>query len=82
VDDLLSLRDTFLAEIEPVASVTDLQQIRTKYTGKKGLLTARLKALSSLTPEERRAAGKTLNEVKNFIEETLKAREVLLREGE
>jgi phenylalanyl-tRNA synthetase alpha chain len=82
VDDLLSLRDAFLAEIEPVASVTDLQQIRTKYTGKKGLLTARLKALSSLTPEERRAAGKTLNEVKDFIEETLKAREVLLREGE
>jgi phenylalanyl-tRNA synthetase alpha chain len=82
VDDLLSLRDTFLAEIEPVASVTELQQIRTKYTGKKGLLTVRLKALSSLPPEERRAAGKTLNEVKNFVEETLKAREVLLKEGE
>jgi phenylalanyl-tRNA synthetase alpha chain len=82
VDDLHSLRDAFLAEIEPVANVTDLQQIRTKYTGKKGLLTSRLKALSTLTPDERRAAGKTLNEVKDFIEETLKAREVLLREGE
>ena len=82
MDDLLSLRDAFLAEIEPVASVADLQQIRTKYTGKKGLLTSRLKALSSLTPDERRAAGKTLNEVKDFIEETLKAREILLREGE
>lgn len=82
MDDLLSLKETFLAEIASVANLTDLQQIRTKYTGKKGLLTSKLKALSSLAPEERRVYGKTLNEVKNFVEETLKTREALLKEGE
>ncbi len=82
MDDLLSLKEAFLGEIASVSNLAELQQIRSKYTGKKGLLTSQLKALSSLTPEERRSVGKTLNEVKDFVEETLKTREFLLKEGE
>lgn len=82
MDDLLSLKKAFLDEINPVSDLTGLQNIRTKYSGKKGLVTSKLKALSSIPPDERPLYGSTLNEIKNFIEETLKNKEVLLRENE
>ena len=82
MDELLSLKKAFLDEIEPAAHLADLQQIKTRYTGKKGLLTSKLKALSSLSPEERRDFGKAVNEIKDFIEETLRTKEALFREGE
>jgi phenylalanyl-tRNA synthetase alpha chain len=82
VDELVSLKKTFLSEIEAVTDLAGLQQLRTKYTGKKGLLTSKLKSLSSIPPDERPLYGKNLNEVKEFIEETLKEREMLLKENE
>jgi phenylalanyl-tRNA synthetase alpha chain len=41
-----------------------------------------LKALSSIPPDERPAFGKTLNEIKEFIEDALKNRELIFRESE
>lgn len=82
MDDLLSLKKAFLDEINSVSDLTGLQNIRTKYSGKKGLVTSKLKALSSIPPDERPLYGSTLNEIKNFIEETLKNKEILLRENE
>jgi len=80
VDDLLSLRKAFLEDIEAVRDLAGLQQIRSKYTGKKGLLTAQLKALSSVSSEERPSYGKRLNEVKSFVETALRERELSLKE--
>ncbi len=82
MDDLLSLKKAFLDEISSVSDLTGLQNIRTKYSGKKGLVTSKLKALSSIPPDERPLYGSTLNEIKNFIEETLKNKEILLKENE
>jgi len=82
VDDLSSLKKEFCEELESVGDLNALQQTRNKYSGKKGLLTAKLKALSSVPPEERRTYGKTLNEIKDFIETSLKNRELEFKEGE
>jgi phenylalanyl-tRNA synthetase alpha chain len=82
VDDLLALKKSFLDEIESVPDMAGLQQLRTKYSGRKGLLTARLKALSSLPADEKPAAGKALNELKSFIEEILDGREQVLKQKE
>jgi phenylalanyl-tRNA synthetase alpha chain len=57
VDDLHSLKKAFLDEIASVTDLAGLQQIKSRYTGKKGLLTEKLKALSSLAPDERRNYG-------------------------
>jgi phenylalanyl-tRNA synthetase alpha chain len=80
VDELVSLKEQFLEEIKSVSSLADLQQCRTKYTGKKGLVTARLKSLSSLPPEERPAYGSRINDLKKFIEEAIRASESQLKE--
>lgn len=77
--DLHSLREAFLDEIAAVTDLAGLQQIKSRYTGKKGLLTEKLKALSSISPEERRDYGRLVNEIKAFIESTVKEKELAFR---
>ncbi|OGW24890.1 MAG: phenylalanine--tRNA ligase subunit alpha [Nitrospirae bacterium GWC2_42_7] len=79
MDELLSIRKSFQDEIEAAEDLTGLQQIKIKYTGKKGLLSAKMKSLSSIPPDKRPAFGSAINEVKNFIEDILTQREVLLK---
>jgi phenylalanyl-tRNA synthetase alpha chain len=82
VDDLQSLKKAFLDEIAAVTDLAALQQIKSRFTGKKGLLTEKLKALSSLSPEERRGYGKLVNEIKEFIEGNVREKELDLKEAE
>jgi len=79
VGDLHSLRKAFLDEIAAVTDLAGLQQIKSRYTGKKGLLTEKLKALSAISPEERRDYGRLVNETKDFIELTVKEKELAFR---
>jgi phenylalanyl-tRNA synthetase alpha chain len=82
VEDLLSLKNSFLEESKSAASVAKLRQLRIKYLGKKGLVTSKLKILSTISPELRPAYGKTINEVKNYIEEEINRLEALLKKEE
>jgi phenylalanyl-tRNA synthetase alpha chain len=82
VDDLFSLRDSFRKESASVNSLAGLQKLRIQYLGKKGLVTEKLKALSSIDPEQRPAYGKAVNEIKAFIEEQLRQTESLLKSQE
>ncbi|MBA4374186.1 MAG: phenylalanine--tRNA ligase subunit alpha [Thermodesulfovibrio sp.] len=82
VDELAALKEAFQSELASVQSLADLQQLRNKYSGKKGVLTAQLKSLSSVSPEQRPAFGKSLNEIKEFVESELKTREISFKDGE
>jgi phenylalanyl-tRNA synthetase alpha chain len=79
VEDLLSLRDSFQRESSSVTSLPELQQLKVKYLGKKGLVTEKLKTLSAITPEQRPAYGKTVNEIKQHIEQEITRLELLLK---
>ncbi len=52
----------------------ELEQVKARYLGKEGSLTALLKGLGKLSAEERPAAGARINEVKQQIEAALNAR--------
>jgi phenylalanyl-tRNA synthetase alpha chain len=82
VEELLSLKNSFLEESKSASSVAKLQQLRIKYLGKKGLVTSKLKALSTISPELRPAYGKAVNEVKVYIEEEINRIEALLKKEE
>ena len=69
---LEEIRATAVAEI--AAAETSLEEIRIKYLGKKGALTAILRGMGSLTPEERPIIGAVANEVRACIEEALEIR--------
>jgi phenylalanyl-tRNA synthetase alpha chain len=80
VEDILSLKESFLDELQSVTTVAELQKLKTRYLGKKGIVTAKLKTLSSISPDQRPAFGQAVNEVKSSIEEAIKAEEGLLKQ--
>lgn len=82
MEDTLSLKNSFLKESKSATSVAKLQQLRIKYLGKKGLITSKLKTLSTISPELRPAYGKSVNEVKVYIEEEINRIESLLKKEE
>jgi len=55
--DLDSLQEAARNEIAQTNALVDLEQIRVRLFGKKGEITAKLKALGTLDPETRRSAG-------------------------
>ncbi|MDI6891075.1 MAG: phenylalanine--tRNA ligase subunit alpha [Thermodesulfovibrionales bacterium] len=82
MEEILSLKKSFLKESKSARSLAELQQLRVKYLGKKGLVTSKLKTLSTISPELRPACGRAVNEVKRYITEELRKRETLLKEEE
>ena len=54
------------------ANDADLEQIRIQYLGKKGEVTAVLRGMGALTPEERPIIGQLANEVRAEIENAIK----------
>jgi phenylalanyl-tRNA synthetase alpha chain len=69
-------------EIPAAASKTELEALRIKYLGRKeGKLTAILRALGSLSAEDKPAVGAVSNRVKTVISELLEAHEASLGEG-
>ena len=54
--------------LNAVKSMPELEQVKAKYLGKSGSLTAQLKILGSLPPDEKKLAGAAINEVKSQVE--------------
>ncbi|MDO4263377.1 MAG: phenylalanine--tRNA ligase subunit alpha [Deinococcus sp.] len=68
-----------LQEITAAQELDALQAVKTKYLGKKGLVTQELGALGKLPPEERKARGAEINVIRTSIQAALDERESLLR---
>jgi len=63
-----------MASIETASTPAELEELRVKFLGKKGELTAVLKQMGKLSAEERPVMGQIANAVRAQIEETLEAR--------
>ncbi|MGB5740574.1 MAG: phenylalanine--tRNA ligase subunit alpha [Woeseia sp.] len=61
-------------QIAAAADLSALDAVRVTYLGKKGELTARLKALSELSAADRPAAGQAINRAKQTLLERINAR--------
>lgn len=77
--------ETLVAEAQQAISDADkidaLEQVRVQYLGKKGVITAQLKQLGSLPPEERKSAGQTINVAKQSVAQAIDARRKVLQEA-
>jgi len=71
---LSELIERAASEIDAAADLAALDAVRVSYLGKKGELTARLKSLGQLPPEERSAAGQEINKAKQEVQARLNAR--------
>ena len=72
-EQLELIQQAALAALEAANTPADLEEIRVKYLGKKGELTAVLKMMGKLTAEERPVMGALANTVRAEIEEKLEA---------
>ena len=71
---LREIRERVLGELAKAESSAALEQIRVGVLGKKGELTALLRGMGKLPPEERPKAGQRVNEVRSELEGALEAK--------
>ncbi|QKK02770.1 MAG: phenylalanine--tRNA ligase subunit alpha [Pseudomonadota bacterium] len=73
-----ALLEQALNEVTAASDERTLDQVRVRYLGRKGALTARLKSLGQLPPEQRREAGQAVNRAKQEIEAAIAERSAAL----
>lgn len=76
--DLSDLTKQAEADVAAAQDLAALDAVRVAYLGKKGVLTEEMKGLGSLPADERPAAGKAINEVKQTVQSALQARRAAL----
>ncbi len=76
-DQSEALWNQFEEERRQAATCKDVEALRVKYLGKKGPVSALLKNLGALPPDQRKAAGEAVNRLKARLEESV---ETLMRE--
>lgn len=83
-EKLEAIRALAEKELLETSSRQELENLRVQILGKKGELTAILKQMGSLSPEERPVMGQMANEVRTFIENRIAERQAELKakEGE
>ncbi|MBR5451571.1 MAG: phenylalanine--tRNA ligase subunit alpha [Clostridia bacterium] len=68
---LEQIKNQAIEELKSAADLKAVDDVRVKYLGKKGELTAILKQMGGLSPEERPIVGQLANKIRAEIEETL-----------
>ena len=76
------LKAEALALIENAKTSAELNDVRVKYLGKSGEISALMRDMAGVPKEERPVVGKLVNEVRFAVEESLTAKAELLKEEE
>ena len=71
MDKLNAVLDLAINELNLTKNMHELEQIKTKYIGRSGLITAFMAELKTLPQEQRKDFGAQVNQIKNKFEETL-----------
>ena len=70
-----NIKEEFSKDILSIRDVNDLNNIKVKYLGKKGLITSLTSNMASLSIEEKKEVGREANTLKSEIEERIKKEE-------
>ena len=73
-----SLREASIKAINESDSPESIEALRVKYLGKKGELTAILRQMGKLSPEERPVMGQLANQLRSEIEQAIDLRKTIL----
>lgn len=65
------IQELFSQKIQKLSSLSELNEIRVEFLGKKGYLTEALNSISQLPPEERKPYGKLVNSLKQDISQKI-----------
>ena len=81
-EEIENIRNNAVKEIEIASDAKELELLRVKYLGKKGELTAILRGMGGLSPEERPIVGGLVNVVKAELEEMIGKKEIDFEKAE
>ena len=81
-DKISEIKNKTLEEISKVKNLQEIEKIRVKALGKKGELTAILKMMGTLAPEERPKMGSLVNSAKTEILQKIEEIESKLKQEE
>ena len=79
-NQLQQIKEKSVTELTDIKGLNELESFRVAYLGKNGELTAVLKQMGKLSPEERPKMGQKVNEVKSFLEEKIETLKASLEE--
>ena len=80
--DIHALKTEISSEIEAANDLQALEDVRVTVLGKKGRITALMKTLGKMDPEERKTTGQALNALKDEIADLIKSQEKALKKQE
>ena len=82
MDNLVALTEAALKLVAEAQDLATLDNVRVDYLGKKGSVSALMKNLGQLSPEERPAAGAEINQAKDKIQDAIAARKADLEDAQ
>ena len=74
-EEIANIKEQSVKEISNAKNLKELNDLRVKYLGKKGELTAILRGMGGLSPEERPVVGSLVNSVREEIENLIQEKE-------
>jgi phenylalanyl-tRNA synthetase alpha chain len=81
-EKLEAIRADALGAFEKAPTTRDLYEVKVQFLGKQGQVSALMRDMGKLSPEERPVFGKLVNEVKDALEKSYEARETRLKAHE
>ncbi len=81
-EQIAKIKETSIKEIKDCQEEKTLGEIKVKYLGKKGELTALLRGMGALTPEERPQIGSLVNQVRDELEALIQEKEKEFKQKE
>ena len=82
MQDITETERELIAQIEAAESLAALEAARVEAVGKKGKLTAMMRGLGQMDPEERKQRAPALNQLKDTLTDAIEARRGTLRRAE
>jgi len=72
--NIQALQAQALAAVEQAQDIAALEELRVQWLGKKGQITALLKTLGKMSPEERQTTGALINQAKQAVQQAIQTR--------
>lgn len=73
-EDVINLKNEAIAQIMETNTVSELEEMRTSYLGRKGKINSLLQNLKTLSPEVKKSVGMLINTTKQTITENIDAK--------
>ena len=81
-EQLYEVKERARRALESITTSEQLEEMRVRFAGKKGELTALLSQMGKLSPEQRPVMGQIANEVRTFIDNGIREKKAMLEQAE